>query len=95
MNTPGNLSADVPIITIRDLPGRPWVRQAACRGADPDLFFAEHATGTYREARAICQACTVCQECLEWAVTTGTIFGLWGGLAPHQRAHLRWRTRNG
>ena len=93
MNTPNNLARDVPIISIRQLPERGWVRDAACRGHDPDMFFAEHATGSYTEARTICQGCSVRQECLDWAVATCTKYGLWGGLAPHQRAHLRRRRR--
>ena len=93
MNTPNNLARDIPVINVRNLPNRDWTRQAACRGYDPDLFFAEHATGSYNEARAICQACPVRQECLDWAVATCTKYGLWGGLAPHQRAHLRRRRR--
>lgn len=94
MNVAGNLSKDIPIINIRPLPGRAWVKQAACAGQDPELFFAEHATGSYTEARTICATCPVTAECLAWAVNTNTKFGLWGGLTPHQRQHLRRRSRH-
>lgn len=94
MNVANNLASDVPIINIRQFPGRAWVREAACAGHDPELFFAEHATGSYAEARTICAACPVTTECLTWAVETNTQFGMWGGLAPHQRAHLRRRRRH-
>ena len=52
---------------------------AACRGADPDLFFPEPGqddTG----ARAICARCPICRECYGLARSTGQQFGIWGGI---------------
>lgn len=89
MNVAGNRSKDNPIINIRDFPERTWTRHAACQGHDPDLWFLDQHDGSYTEARTICADCPVKTECLAWAVETNTQFGMWGGLAPHQRQHLR------
>ena len=56
-----------------------WRDRAACRDADPDLFFpllGESAD----PARAICAACAVRAECLTLARARGEQFGVWGGV---------------
>jgi hypothetical protein len=52
---------------------------AACRGADPDLFFPGPFQGD-GEARAICSACPIRRECYALAIATGQQFGIWGGI---------------
>jgi WhiB family transcriptional regulator, redox-sensing transcriptional regulator len=66
-----------------------WTSYAACRGHDTDLWFVEGHEGSYREARVICAACPVTSECLQWALDTKTDHGLFGGLSPLERKHLR------
>jgi WhiB family redox-sensing transcriptional regulator len=73
---------------------------AACREADPDLFFrpdAEHVTDRLRreaQAKAICAGCPVRQACLAWALDTGQAFGIWGGAdEDERRAMLRQAAR--
>jgi WhiB family transcriptional regulator, redox-sensing transcriptional regulator len=63
-----------------DLPG------AACRAADPDLFFGpdgerqaeRQARG--EKARAVCAGCPVRRRCFEQAVANGERWGIWGGV---------------
>jgi WhiB family redox-sensing transcriptional regulator len=75
---------------IRNLPPQDdWIRNAACRGMNPELWFNEARGGSYREGRLICAGCPVRRECLEWAVDTRTDHGLFGGLNPLERRHLR------
>ena len=57
-----------------------WTEEANCKGADADLFFPERGAST-RKAKAICRACTVQDECLEYAVEQSEKFGIWGGLS--------------
>ena len=63
-----------------DLPG------AACRTADPELFFApEDERPADREARmaqavAVCHGCPVQAECYAAAVANGERRGIWGGV---------------
>ena len=68
-----------------------WRAQAKCLGADFDLFFPERGKST-REAKAVCRACPVREECLDFAMRNGERFGIWGGLSERERRRLR-RTR--
>lgn len=60
---------------------------AACRGLDPELFYAESGAAVMR-AKATCGACDVRTRCLEWAVKREE-FGVWGGTTARERAALR------
>ena len=64
-----------------------WQERANCRGADRDLFFPQRGASTLK-AEAMCEACAVRDECLEFAVTEGEHFGLWGGLSERQRRKI-------
>jgi WhiB family redox-sensing transcriptional regulator len=73
-----------------------WRSAAACRSADPDLFFPISDSGPAREqaakAKAICATCRVRRECLVFAVGTEQAYGIWGGTTEHERATARRRT---
>lgn len=68
-----------------------WRDDAACRDADPDIFYPE--TPDYQDARAICAQCPVRDRCLTDAMATerGTRYGMFGGLTPRERGSLPWR----
>ncbi|MEU1040666.1 WhiB family transcriptional regulator [Streptomyces sp. NPDC005551] len=72
-----------------------WRESAACRTADPDLFFPIGNTGPallqIHEAKAVCQGCPVREECLEWALEAGQTQGVWGGTSEDERRALRRR----
>jgi WhiB family redox-sensing transcriptional regulator len=65
-----------------------WQNYANCLGVDPDLFFPERGAST-KEAKAVCRACVVREECLEYALVNGEKFGIWGGLSERERRRLR------
>ena len=66
-----------------------WHGRGLCVGEDPDVFFPSHgAPGT--KARKICTACTVREQCLDYAVAADE-FGIWGGLDQQERRSLRKR----
>ena len=73
-----------------------WRSAAACRSADPELFFPISASGPAREqaaeAKAICAICRVRRECLTFALRTGQHHGIWGGTTEDERAASRRRT---
>ncbi len=71
-------------------PHQAWQRKANCMGVDPDLFFPERGSST-REAKEVCRGCVVREECLEYAVTYGEKFGIWGGLSERERRKIRRR----
>lgn len=70
-----------------------WRDSAACRDADPDLFFPIGTTGPalhqVREAVRICQACPIQVRCLAWALEQGVTDGVWGGTTAEQRRAIR------
>ena len=76
-----------------------WRSAAACRSADPELFFPVSDSGPAREqtakVKAICATCRVRPECLAFALRTGQIYGIWGGTTEHERAAARRRTASG
>jgi WhiB family transcriptional regulator, redox-sensing transcriptional regulator len=69
-----------------------WHDDAACRHADPDLFFPLSTTGPalrqVEAAKRICQACPVRTPCLAWALDQNVV-GIWGGLTEEERHVLR------
>ncbi len=75
-----------------DLLERPeWMLRARCRGVDPDLFYPERgAPGS--QAKAVCRACDVREDCLDYALANGEKFGVWGGLSERERRRVRRRS---
>lgn len=72
-----------------------WLRDAACVGEDPELFFPVGATSPAklqaREAKEVCLGCGVRERCLEWALELGAEYGVWGGLSEDERRALQKR----
>jgi WhiB family redox-sensing transcriptional regulator len=57
----------------------------ACRtAADPDLWFADDLQDQ-AAAVAVCRACPVRALCGAWALDTGQLYGIWGGLTEAER----------
>jgi len=71
-----------------DADDRVWVLEAKCLDADPEAFFPEKG-GSTREAKRICSACPVRNECLEHALTNDERFGIWGGLSERERRRMK------
>ncbi|MDP3983918.1 MAG: WhiB family transcriptional regulator [Acidimicrobiia bacterium] len=65
-----------------------WQDYANCRGADADLFFPERGAST-RKAKAICNACDVKDQCLDYAIVNGEKFGIWGAMSERERRRVR------
>ncbi|WP_328219586.1 WhiB family transcriptional regulator [Corynebacterium argentoratense] len=65
-----------------------WQEYALCAQTDPEAFFPEKG-GSTREAKRICQACSVRDECLEYALLNDERFGIWGGLSERERRRLK------
>lgn len=79
-----------------------WRIRAACRAADPELFFPSGTTALAgkqaMEAKAVCARCPIRGECLGWAMETKQDHGVWGGLDEFERRaarrQLRWHRRS-
>ena len=69
-----------------------WLDIAACREADPELFFPLGTGGpdvfASAQALSICGRCEVRQTCLDWAVEQRIAYGIWGGTTEQQREQL-------
>lgn len=71
-----------------------WQYRAACRDADPDVFYSPmDERGPVRRrreaaAKAFCARCPVVQECLDHALEVREPYGVWGGLSATERGHL-------
>jgi WhiB family transcriptional regulator, redox-sensing transcriptional regulator len=68
---------------------RDWWASAACREADPELFFpvasAGPAAGEIARAKAVCAVCRVRRQCLQYALATHQMHGVWGGTTEDER----------
>lgn len=73
-----------------------WRKDAACRHADPDLFFPISLTGPawdqIHEAKRICRTCPVQEPCLAWALRVPDVAGIWGGTTETERRAIRRAT---
>jgi WhiB family redox-sensing transcriptional regulator len=72
------------------LTGQAWRLQAVCAETDPELWFPGKG-GSSEEAKKVCRACPVRNECLDWALRTNEPYGVWGGLSTHERRKLMRR----
>lgn len=69
-----------------------WADEAACKGMDATVFFPEKGgpgSNHSEAARRVCEGCTVSVECLEYALSNGERFGVWGGMSTRQRQTSR------
>jgi WhiB family redox-sensing transcriptional regulator len=64
-----------------------WRQRAACRGADPDIFYPA-SDEEAEPAKAICGQCSVRQPCLEYALANRERDGIWGGATERERRRI-------
>lgn len=64
-----------------------WMDDALCAQTDPEAFFPEKG-GSTRAAKAVCAACPVRQQCLDYALAHRETSGIWGGLSARERRDL-------
>lgn len=72
-----------------------WATRAACRDADPEIFFNNDGLGANPAKKAalrMCAGCPVRMDCLTYALHTGDGWAILGGTTPRQRRD--WRKRH-
>ena len=81
-------------MTARNV-GIDWQLKAACRGPQASVFFPppvaerrDEKRFRERNAKAICETCSVRDDCLSYAVTIREQHGIWGGLSESERREL-------
>lgn len=78
-----------------------WRTLGACATEDPETFFhPEGERGLVRQrrveaAKEICGRCPFAAKCLDYAITTGQEYGVWGGVGEDERILLIRRHRQG
>jgi WhiB family redox-sensing transcriptional regulator len=62
----------------------------ACRGIAPEEFFPSSG---HRPVIAMetCGRCSHIDECRDWAVSSGQLYGIWGGTTAKARIRMRSR----
>lgn len=75
-----------------------WRELAACFDTDSTAFIPTsialeetRMAVDYQTALRICSECLVQQDCLDFALRTHQVFGVWGGKTPQQRIAMRKR----
>src|ERR1700691_6293250 len=86
-DNPQSWNGSMPSVTA----GSPsWRQAAACRSADPDLFFPDSFSWRSSEqvarAKAVCAACIVRRQCLQYALAANETHGVWGGMTEEERS---------
>ena len=76
------------IMTPANLAELRWQDKALCAQVDPEIFFPEKG-GSVRDPKRICGMCDVRAECLDYALTHGEAFGIWGGFSERERRRLK------
>lgn len=64
-----------------------WRDNASCLGMDPEIFFPDEDKSA--PAKAVCAACPVSSQCLDWAITSGQRYGVLGGMTAEERRSLK------
>lgn len=72
-----------------------WLRDASCRGMDPEIFYPQIGTGnwpTENMARKTCDNCPVKVDCIDWALSESwPEEGYWGSTkGERNRFKLLW-----
>ncbi|HEY9264590.1 MAG TPA: WhiB family transcriptional regulator [Mycobacterium sp.] len=76
----------MPSITGAAIPD--WYEGAICAQTDPEAFFPKKG-GTTTAAKKVCASCPVRSQCLDWALDTVELWGVWGGTTRLERRKLR------
>jgi hypothetical protein len=94
-----------PVETAWILPTPAWHEWALCNGMyrpgmddSDDRYFSEDRRKRVplaNEAKKICRACTVAEECLTYALSQREEFGIWAGTSGRQRAAMLERVDAG
>lgn len=65
-----------------------WPQRAACLEADPMLFFPGPDESSI-PALQLCARCAVKDRCLQYALSVGETYGIWGGMTASGRRRLQ------
>ena len=70
--------------TKQSQPYKQWVKEAACTGADEDLFFGESGANATFAIKYFCKECPVRIDC-KWFAIENQYLGVYGGMTTAHR----------
>lgn len=69
-----------------------WRSRGACLSVDPELFFPLSSVGPaarqLNKAKSVCTRCPVQAQCLDFALATRQMDGIWGGTSEDERRRI-------
>jgi WhiB family redox-sensing transcriptional regulator len=71
-----------------------WQEEGVCRSFETNTFFLENSLRGKKKSQkekiavSICNTCPVKMQCLEHALNTPEIYGVWGGMTEEQRHQI-------
>lgn len=72
-----------------------WRVEAACKYLPTELFFpighGPRAQAQTNVAKAVCDACSVRAQCLDYALAANAQYGVFGGMSEEERREVRRR----
>jgi WhiB family transcriptional regulator, redox-sensing transcriptional regulator len=72
-----------------------WRVEAACKYLPTELFFpighGPRAQAQANVAKAVCGACSVRSQCLDYALNANAQYGVFGGMSEEERREVRRR----
>ena len=69
-----------------------WMAEGRCAGVATTMFFPTNSSEV-TAAIAVCEACAVRAECLDYALRHGIGNGIWGGCSERERRRIARRRR--
>jgi WhiB family redox-sensing transcriptional regulator len=88
MRSHSDTALDQLVPTAADL-AADWQDLAECLQYAGEVDFFPARGESVRDAKAVCAACRVKSECLEFALRLKVAHGVWGGLSERERRTLR------
>ena len=69
-----------------------WRSRGACLSVDPELFFPLSSVGPaakqLNKSKSVCTRCPVQAQCLDFALATRQMDGIWGGTSEDERRRI-------
>ena len=86
------------MIYVMESTTKDWRDKAACKDADPELFFPASKSELDQERAKdtiarYCIGCAVIADCLDYAINKGEDSGIWGGQTESQRLASKRRAQ--
>lgn len=66
-----------------------WRDEGACLDYHPDVMFPhDEDRNGIGHAKEVCRGCDVREDCLNWSLQQGELYGVWGGYTVRERLQI-------